>query len=107
MEKTSHLITFLNSSSEQGRVRRAKEVDLSRWSGDPLQRISEAAAVRDGRAAVRRLVPDGGPGGRGELAAPQRHHGDQAPQQHVHVPGQSGPQAHLPGRQVRTGALEP
>ena len=102
MEETSDLITFLNSSTERGRFRRAKEMDLSccRWSGDPLQRVPEAAAVHEGFAALRRLVSDRRPRRRWELAAPQRHHGDQAPQQHVHVPGQPGPQAHLPRLQV-------
>ena len=107
MKKTLDLITFLNSSSEQGRFRRAKEIDLSRCrsSGDPLQRLPEAAAVHDRCAALRRLVSDHRPCRSGELAAPQWHHGDQAPQQHVHVPGQSGSQAHLPRLQVWTGAL--
>lgn len=47
-----------------------------------------------------RLVPaERGARGGGALSAPQRHYGDKAALQHVHVSGQPGSEADLPGRE--------
>ena len=46
------------------------------------------------------MLPDRGAGGRGPVVATQRHHRDQAAQQHVHVQGQPRPEADIPGFQV-------
>lgn len=69
-------------------------------AGHPLQRLPEDPPVQPGHVPLRRLLPERGAGGRGALAAAQRRHGDQAAQQHVHVPRQPGHEAHLPGLQV-------
>lgn len=71
-------------------------------AGDSLQRLPKDPPVRDGGVSLRVLLSDRGSGGCGSLSASQRHHRDQTPQQHVHVPCQPGPQAHLPRQQVRT-----
>ena len=70
--------------------------------GDPLQRLPEDPPVQPGHVSVRRLLPERGSGGGGSLAAAQRCDGDQAPQQHVHVPRQPGHEAHLPGLTVHS-----
>ena len=71
-------------------------------AGDSLQRLLESASKYVGRPAVRRLLPELGPGRRRTLSTEQRHHRDQTSQQHVHVSRQSRSQTHLPRLQVRT-----
>ena len=68
--------------------------------GHTLQRLLEDQAVYAGHVPVRLMLPDRGAGGRGPVTAAQRHHGDQAAQQHVHVQGQPRPEADIPGFQV-------
>ena len=70
--------------------------------GDPLQRLPEDPPVQPGHVSLRRLLPERGTGGGGSFSAAQRGDGDQAPQQHVHVPRQPGHEAHLPGLTVHS-----
>lgn len=69
-------------------------------AGHSLQRLPEDPPVQPGHVPLRWLLPERGPSGCGPLTTSQRRHGDQAAQQHVHVPRQPGHEAHLPGLQV-------
>ena len=67
-------------------------------TGHSLLRLPEGKALPAGHGSLRLVSAERGAGGGGPLSAPQRHHRNQAALQHVHVPGQPGPEADLLGR---------
>lgn len=69
-------------------------------TGDPLQWLPEDPSVQSRHVAVRGMLPERGLGGGGSLFAPECRDRDQTAQQHVHVQGQFGHEAHLSGLQV-------
>jgi len=70
----------------------------SHSTGHSLLRLPEGEALPSGHGPLRLVPAERGAGGSGPLSAPQRYHRNQAALQHVHVSGQPGPEAHLPGR---------